>query len=106
MRCRSRARSAAVIRQAAKDSMPNTRQLVRINAPQLATATDRVLYASTSRSSRRAAHDIIARQQALATASRRRSWLLVAMIVVSAIVAAAIVGHTGHDVVVHDASVA
>ena len=86
--------------------MPSTRQLVRINAPQLATATDRVLYASTRRTSAQASRDIIARRQALATASHLRSWLLVAMIVVSAIVAAAIVSHSGPEVMVHDASVA
>jgi hypothetical protein len=86
--------------------MPSTRQLVRINAPQLATPTDRLLYASTPRPSPRALCVVIARQQALATASRLLSWTLVAMIVVSAIVAAAIVGHTGPEVVVHDASVA
>jgi hypothetical protein len=86
--------------------MASTRQLVRINAPQLATQTDRLLYASTPRSSPSALRIVVARQQALATASRLRSWMLIAMIVVSAIVAAAIVGRTGREVVVHDASVA
>jgi hypothetical protein len=80
--------------------MATTEQLVRINAPQLATATDRTLYASTPRRPVRASREVVAqRDQVLATASRVRSWILVAMIVVSAIVAAALVGHTGPEVV-------
>lgn len=88
-------------------TMASTEQLVRINAPQLATATDRILYASTSRNWPRASHDGIAQpEQVPETASRIRSWILVAIIVVSASLAAALVGRTGPEVVVDDASVA
>ena len=75
--------------------MATTEQLVRINAPQLATPTDRLLYASTPRK-RACAAERAARQARLpATASRSRSWILIAIIVVVASVAAALVGHTG-----------
>jgi hypothetical protein len=80
-------------------------QLVRINARQLATATDRILYASTPRTSLRAPRDAIAQAEVRATASRMRAWIAVA-IVVAALVAAALVGHSGPEVVVHDACVA
>lgn len=86
--------------------MATTEQLVRINAPQLATATDRLLYASTPRKGPLASREVIAQpEQVPATASRLRSWILVAMIVISASVAAALVAHTGPEVVVDDANV-
>ena len=86
--------------------MATTEQLVRINAPQLATATDRLLYASTPRQRACASRVITARpQQVRAAAARFRSWLLVAIIVVLASVAAALVGHTRADVIVDGARV-
>ena len=81
-------------------------QLVRINARQLATATDRILYASTPRTSRRAPRDAIAQAALGATAPRTRAWIVVAMVVVAAIAAAVLVGHSGPEVVVRDACVA
>jgi hypothetical protein len=85
--------------------MPTTEQLVRINAPQLATATDRLLYASTPRRWRGVPCDVAQPKQVPATGSRFRFWILVAMIVLAASVAAALVGHTGPAVVVDSASV-
>ena len=86
--------------------MATTEQLVRINAPQLATATDRILYVSTPRTSPGAPREGIAQPELVpVAASRFRSWILVAMIVASVIVAAALVGHTRPEVVVDHASV-
>lgn len=85
--------------------MATTEELVRINAPQFATATDRLLYASTPRPCPRTPRAVIAPPaQVPVAASRFRSWILIAIIVVSASVAAAVIGHTGPRVVVDDAS--
>jgi hypothetical protein len=78
--------------------MATTEQLLRVNAPQLVTATDRLLHAAPPRRWARASHEVIAPREAPATASRVRSWILIAMVVVAASVAAALVGHTGPEV--------
>ena len=57
--------------------MVTTQQLARINAPQLVTATDRLLYASRPPRVARGSHPVVATR-----APRRRTWMMVAMIIV------------------------
>jgi hypothetical protein len=87
--------------------MTSTEQLfvlAAINGPQLATATDRILYASARPPALpagfRAARAPAARPGPVAAAaSRVRIWIVIALIVVAAGVVATLVAHTGPEVV-------
>ena len=86
--------------------MTSVSQLVRINAPQLASATDRLLYASMPRQFPRGSCQGLPEPTVLvcrAPARPHRAWIAVVVIAVAAGLATAIVASSGPDLAVDQA---